>query len=99
MEEVAARRRLPLPDEAAAREHWLRHNIEAPDRESVMDFLRFYIATSRPQLDAKYPTQNSITTVAEWFFAGFTRITGTEIFIEEREAVYSVSTLKPHYNQ
>jgi hypothetical protein len=98
MEEDAARRGLPLPDEAAARERWLRHDVEAPDRESVMDFLRFYIATSRPQLDANCPTQDSITTVAEWFFAGFTRITGTEILTEEREAVYRVSTLETDYD-
>jgi hypothetical protein len=30
--------------------------------------------------------------IAEWFFAGFTRITGTELKTEERTAVYSVST-------
>ena len=64
----------------------------------MIDFLRFYIATSRPQLDANYPTQDSITTVAEWFFVGFTRITSTEILTEEREAVYKVSTLETDYD-
>jgi hypothetical protein len=63
-----------------------------------MDFLRFYITTSRLQLDADCPTQDSITTVAEWFFAGFTRITGTDILTEEREAVYIVSTLETPYD-
>ena len=98
MEEDAAQQGLPLPDEAAARERWLRHDVKAPDRESIMDFLRFYIATSRPQLDADCPTQDSITTVAEWFFAGFTRITGTDILTEEREAVYIVSTPETPYD-
>jgi hypothetical protein len=49
-------------------------------------------------VDAKYPTPNSITTGVEWFLVGFTRITGTEILAEEKEAVYSVSTLKTSYD-
>jgi hypothetical protein len=69
--------RMPFPDEGAARERWPRHDVEAPDLESVKDFLRFYIATSQPKLADK-PNVDSINTVAEWFFAGFTRITGTE---------------------
>jgi hypothetical protein len=55
----------------------------------VKDFLRFYITTSRPQLTDK-PTVDSINTVAEWFFAGFTRVTGTETKAEERSDVYDV---------
>jgi hypothetical protein len=55
----------------------------------VKDFLRFYIATSRPQL-SKIPTVDSINTVAEWFFAGFTRVTGTETDVDERSEVYNV---------
>jgi hypothetical protein len=39
-------------------------------------FLRFYIATSRPRLDAEKPTVDSVNTVVEWFFAGFIRATG-----------------------
>jgi hypothetical protein len=54
--------------EGAARERWLRRDIEAPNLGSVKDFLRFYIATSQPQLTDK-PTVDSINTVAEWFFA------------------------------
>jgi hypothetical protein len=53
----------------------------------LKDFLRFYVATSRPQLSNK-PTVDSINTVAEWFFAGFTRTTGTETLAEERSDVY-----------
>ena len=68
MQEEAARRGLPLPDEGAARERWLRRDIEAPALDSVKDFLRFYITTRQPQLTDK-PTVDSINTVAEWFFA------------------------------
>ncbi|KAL9022900.1 MAG: hypothetical protein Q9196_007479, partial [Gyalolechia fulgens] len=48
--------------------------IKAPDLATVKDFLCFYIATSRPRL-TEQPTVDSINPVAEWFFAGFTRVT------------------------
>ena len=56
---------------------------------TVKDFFRFYIATSHPQL-IDVPTVDSINTVAEWFFAGFTRVTGTDTNEEERSEVYNV---------
>ena len=37
---------------------------------------------------------DSINTVAEWFFAGFTRVTSTETKAEERSDVYDVSALE-----
>jgi len=37
------------------------------------------------------PTPDSINTIAEWFFAGFTRVTGTEINEKDRSEVYKVS--------
>jgi len=58
----------------------LREGVDAPDLVTVKDFLRFHIATSR------------VNTVAEWFFAGFTRITGTPTD-EDRSKVYKVSAL------
>ena len=54
-------------------------------------FFRFYIATSCGRIVAK-PTPDSINTIAEWFFAGFTRIAGTEINEKDRSEVYKVST-------
>lgn len=93
MQRDSCRQGLALPDEESARQHCLRPGVEAPDLATVKDFLRFYIATSRPQLTKK-PTVDSINTVAEWFFAGFTRVTGTETDAEERSDVYGVSTLK-----
>lgn len=80
---------LPLPSEEMAREQCLRPGITAPDLVTVKDFIRFYIATSRPQL-ASVPTADSINTVAEWFFAGFTRVTGADTAEEERREVYNV---------
>jgi hypothetical protein len=37
------------------------------------------------------PTADSINTNTEWFFAGFTRLTSTEINKEDRTEVYKVS--------
>ena len=83
---------LSSPDEETVRRQHLRANAAAPDLATVKDFLRFYIATSRPRLDADRPTVDSINIVAEWFFAGFTRVTGTETDEEERSEVYNVSS-------
>ncbi|KAI4140001.1 MAG: hypothetical protein LQ341_003997 [Variospora aurantia] len=72
----AERCHLLLPDEMA-REDCLRPDIAAPDLVTVKDFIHFYIATSTPKLTNK-PTVDSINTVAECFFAGFTRVTGID---------------------
>jgi hypothetical protein len=90
MQRDAVQRGLPAPNEEAAREQCLRSGVEAPNLATVKDFIRFYIATSRPRL-TEQPTVDSINTVAEWFFAGFTRVTGTETDAEERSEVYNVS--------
>lgn len=83
-----ASRGLPPPDEDMARAKCLRKGVETPDLATVKDLVRFYIATSKPQIDVK-PTVDSINTVMEWFFAGFTRVTGTETDEEERSEVYN----------
>ena len=90
MQQIAKGTGSPIPDEEAARKEHLRHGVKAPDLATVKDFIRYYISISRPQLKDK-PTVDSINTVAEWFFAGFTRVTGTETEPDERSAVYNVS--------
>ena len=67
--------------------------MKAPDLATVKDFLRFYIGTSHPRL-ADRPTADSINTIAEWFFAGFTRVTGTDTHERERSEVYNVRCLE-----
>ena len=89
MRRDSAERHLPLPYEEMARDRCLRPGIDTPDLVTVKVFLRFYIATSRPQF-ANVPTTESINTVSEWFFAGFTRVTGTDTNEEERSEVYDV---------
>ena len=90
MQREATEHHRPLPTVQAAHEHCLRVGVAAPDLATVKDFFRFYIATSSPKI-ANVPTVESINTVAEWFFAGFTRVTGTDTDEEERSEVYNVS--------
>jgi len=64
--------------------------VNAPDLATVKDFLHFHIATSRGKIVEK-PTVDSVNTFAEWFFAGFTRITGTPTDEADKSEVYNVS--------
>jgi hypothetical protein len=94
MREDYDRQGLPPPNEDAARNQYLAKGVSAPDLVTVKDFLRFYIATSHPQLEkgASRPrsTADAICTVAEWFFAGFARVTGSDTKAEDRGEVYYV---------
>ncbi len=90
MKDDYSRKGTDPPTEDDARNEILSPTIGAPDLITVEDFLRFYVATSRPWLDTNKPTVDSINTVAEWFFAGFTRVTGTETDEEDRGEVYNV---------
>ncbi|KAK5080233.1 hypothetical protein LTR05_008746 [Lithohypha guttulata] len=65
-----------------------KYDTTVPDLATVKDFLRFYIATSQPRLAAQ-TTTDSMGTVAEWFFAGFARITGTVVPAGLRSEVYA----------
>jgi hypothetical protein len=94
MQNDSLQRGLPIPNEADARMYCLRKGVDAPDLATVKDFLRFCIATSRGKIVVK-PTADSANTFAEWFFAGFTRITGTPIDEQDRSEVYKVSALLP----
>ena len=69
--------------------HCLRKGAPCPDLASTKDFLRFHIALSRGRIKDK-TTVDSVKTFAEWFFAGFTRVTGTVISEDYRSAIYEV---------
>src|SRR5256714_4070369 len=90
MKEDALQKGLPAPDEAAVRELVLAKNVEAPDLATVKDFLRFKAAAGKGMI-IEQTTYHSLNTFAEWFFAGFTRVTDTEINKEDRSEVYDVS--------
>lgn len=61
------------------------------DLATIKDFLRFHFAISRGRIDDERITVDSVNTFAEWFFAGFARVTGNLINEEDRRAVYDVS--------
>lgn len=71
----------------------LREDLPPLDLATIKDFLRFIVATSRGIIDdgQKKVTVDSMNTFAEWFFAGFARVTGNRIDEEDRCAVYDVS--------
>jgi hypothetical protein len=90
MREDAKQRGVTPPDERAAREHCLSKGVEAPDLAAVKDFLRFQASVMRGKIK-QMPTDESLNCFAEWFFAGFTRVTETVIGKTERSEVYNVS--------
>jgi hypothetical protein len=90
MREDFVRRGLPAPDEAMVRERCLRKGVEAPDLATMKDFTRFSTAASKGKI-VELPTADSVNTFLEWFFAGFSRVTGTETNAEDRSEVYNVS--------
>ena len=67
----------------------LQKGVPHPDLATTKDFLRFHIALSRGRIKDK-TTVDSVKTFAEWFFAGFTRVTGTVISEDYRSAIYEV---------
>jgi hypothetical protein len=89
MKEEAVTKGLPSPNEDEAREDCLRKGIFTPDLVTMKDYLRFYIAASKPRIDTK-PMRDSIQAAAEWFFAGFTRVTSTTTDDEDRSEVFDV---------
>jgi hypothetical protein len=78
MKDDTLQKGLPVPDQAAVRERVLAKNVEAPDLITVKDFFRFCAATGKGKIVTKI-TCDSLIAVAEWFFAGFTRVTDTQI--------------------
>ena len=92
MKEDTLQRGLPVPDEAAVRERILANNVEAPDLATVKDFFRFCAATGKGKIVIKITCDSLIAVaVAEWFFAGFTLVTDTQISEDDRSEVYNVS--------
>ncbi|KIW99701.1 uncharacterized protein Z518_11114 [Rhinocladiella mackenziei CBS 650.93] len=88
LRDTAIQQGLSPPNEEMAREHCLRPEMKVPDLATIKDFIRFYAATSDPRIDEEVSTVDSLNTVAEWFFAGFARVTKTEIKEEDRKEVY-----------
>ena len=71
----------------------LREGLPPPDLATIKDFLRFHVAVSRGRIDDKRTTVDSVNTFAEWFFAGFARVTGSLFNEEARRAVYDLNEL------
>jgi hypothetical protein len=77
MREDFAWRGLPPPDEGMVRERCLGKRVNASDLPTAKDFIRFHAAVSRGKI-VELRTADFNNAFAEWFFAGFTRVTGTQ---------------------
>ena len=91
LERDHAGRGLPAPTAEEVRAQYLGRGVELPDLATLKDFIRFYIYTSQPRLSLTMTT-DSMGTVSEWLFAGFTRVTGTVVPRDIRSEIYSVRT-------
>jgi len=70
-----------------------------PDLANIRDFIRFHASVARGNLDPQgRPTTDSVNTFAEWFFAGFARVTGNWVDTKDRKAVYKVRYRETHYD-
>jgi hypothetical protein len=94
VKEDALQKGLPVPDEAATRARVLRTNVEVPDLATLKDFFRFVAASSKGMI-VERSTAKSLNTFGKWFFAGFSRVTGTPTDADDRSEVYNVSILLP----
>jgi hypothetical protein len=90
MREDAIRRGVTPPNERIVREHCPGKGVEVPDLATLKDFLQFQASVMRGKIK-KIPTDESLNSFAEWFFAGFARVTETIIGKIERSEVYNVS--------
>jgi hypothetical protein len=90
---MLSRKDFLVPDQAAVRERVLAKNVEAPDLATVKDFFRFCAATGKGKIVNKIIC-DSLNAVAELFFAGFTRVTDTQINEDDRSEVYNVSIFR-----
>ena len=86
-------RKLSIPDGVSAGQDCLCEEVDAPNLTTVKDFLHFHIATTRGKIVEK-PTVDSVNTFAEWFFAGFTRITDTPTDEENRSDICKLESKK-----
>ena len=82
-----------MPEQAAIRAAYLASGVPAPDLATNKDFLRFYALGSKGLLDDRAPA-DSTCIFAEWFFAGFQRLTGTAVDENERSDVYGVGVFR-----
>jgi hypothetical protein len=68
----------------------LQEGASCLDLATIKDFLRFHVACSQGHINRDKMTVDSLKTYAEWFFAGFTRVTGTVVSREDRHSVYLI---------
>jgi hypothetical protein len=95
VKEDALQKGLSVPDEAATRERVLRKNVEVPDLATLKDFS--FVAASSKSMIVEQSTAKSLNTFGKWFFAGFSRVTGTPTDAnEQKRSLQRKYTLPPY---
>jgi hypothetical protein len=83
----------PILDKTSARQHYLCKRVDASDLATVKISYSFTsLQAAARSTRAEELTTNLVNAFAEWFFAGFTRFTGTPTDEADRSEVYNVST-------
>lgn len=76
---------------ASVKDRVLCKDAPAPRMVDVKDFVRFYYLQSKGRIgNNKYASTKSIVSAMEFFFAGFTRVTGTPTVEQERSEIFWV---------
>jgi len=88
MRKDAPQRDLP---EASARHYCLHQGVEAPDLATIKEFFFAFISLRATAGSWRNPRSIRLTLMLNRFFAGFTRITGTEINRKDRLKPLKVS--------
>ena len=80
-------------DHETVRARVLCPSAPAPSTVNVKDFFRFYVKQSKGLIN-KHASVESVVTNAEWFYAGFTRVTGTPTLDKDRTEVFWVRYIR-----
>ena len=83
----------PCPlDWKSVKSYVLHDGAPAPALHKIKDFVRFYVKQSKGRI-TEHATINTTLSQAVFFFAGFTRETGTAIKEADRTEIFKVRTL------
>ena len=84
------KRRVHRPEDAAA--PLLQKGSSPPSVSILMNFVRFHAAIGKSRIDGDgLITVESSNTFIEWFFAGFERVTGSQVAEDDRRMVYYIN--------
>lgn len=82
---------LLIPSELDTYSSYLGPNAKAPDLATIKDFFQFYASLSYETIETQHTTK-LVNARMEFFFAGFTRLTGTAMKVSQDVVLTSASS-------